>query len=218
MPASDWFEIAMGVLPSLPMQTRAIRDDGGLIGLTILEPREQQLYCSLSMLDARDGLRLTIPVETSERGGYSIGCEIDQVYFMGGLDSAAHLTILEVARRKPYRTKERIETTAMTTLHVISSAHHPLGTRLLGRVIDISAGGVGLTSESPLEVGDRIRVDATVEGITIHTEARIVQASRATFGRWRAGCQFTALPLPTQHALDALSPHAASSASSPRRW
>jgi PilZ domain len=202
--AAPWLEIAVGVLPPLPVEVRALRDDGGLLTLTLLEPEDGALYCTLSTLDAREGLRLTIPVERSERGGYSIGCEISDVFFMGGLDSAAHLTITEVTRRKPYRLKQRIETNATVTLHVITSSHHPVGTSLTGRVIDISSSGIGFTSETPLEIGDRLRIDTTIEGVTIHAEATVVQTSRAAFGRHRAGCQFTRLPLPTQHAIDAI--------------
>ena len=204
MSHQPWLEIALGVLPSLPLEVRALRDDGGTIGLTLLEPRDGRLYCSLSTLDAREGLKLTIPIDSSERGGYGIGCEIDQVYFMGALDSAAHLTVIEVTRRKPYRTAERIETSAMTTMHIVSSGHHPVGETLLGRVLDISPGGLGFTSEAPLDIGDRLQVNATIEGITIHAQATVVQTGRVAFGRFRAGCQFTRIPLATQHAIKAL--------------
>jgi hypothetical protein len=204
MSQQPWLEIALGVLPRLPLEVRALRDDGGAIGLTLLEPRDGQLYCSLSTLDAREGLELTIPIETSARGGYGIRCQIDQVYFMGALDSAAHLSITEVTRRKPYRTAERIETSAVTALHIITSSQHPVGETLLGRVLDVSADGIGFTSEAPLDLGDRLQVNATIEGLTIHAQATVVQTSRAPFGRFRTGCQFTRLPLATQHALEAL--------------
>jgi hypothetical protein len=179
-----------------------LRDDGGTIGLNLLEPRDTRLYCSLRTLDAREGLKLTLPVDTDERGGYSIGCEIDQIFFIGGLDSAARLIITEVTRRKAYRAKDRIDTTDAATLYILGSAHHPVGECLIARVVDISPGGIGLTSESPLDRGDRVRIDTVIEGITIHTEALVVQTSSAAFGRFRAGCQFTRLPLATQHALE----------------
>jgi PilZ domain len=196
-------ELAVGVLGRLPLEVRASRDDGGTIALTILEPRDARLHCSLSVLDAREGLKLTIPVDTGKRGGYSIGCEIDQILFMGGLDSAARLTITEVTRRRAYRTKERIDTTDVATLEILSSAHHRVGECLLARAFDISPGGIGFTSEIQVDRGDRVRVDTAIAGITIHAEALVVQTSTAPFGRFRAGCQFTRLPLATQHALEA---------------
>lgn len=194
--------IAVGVLPRLPLEVRALRDDGGTVGLTVEKPHEGRLYCSLSALDAREGLNLTISIDTGERGGYSIGCEIDKVFFIGGLDSAARLRITEVTRRKPYRGKARIDTTDVSTLHIVSSACHPVGTRVLARVFDISPGGIGFTSETQLERGDRVRIDTDIEGITVHGEALVVRTSRAAFGRFRAGCQFTRLPLATQHSLE----------------
>ena len=59
---------------------------------------------------------LTIPVETKDRGGYSIGCEIVDTYFMGGLGSAAKLAVTEVRRRKPYRAKDRAPADAVVEI------------------------------------------------------------------------------------------------------
>jgi hypothetical protein len=204
MASPDWLELAIGVLPPLPHDVTCIRNDGGQVRLTLLEQRDGHLYCQISMLEAREGLQLTIPIENGDRGGYSIGCEIRTVYFMGGLHSAAQLDVTEVRRRKPYRAKERIEATAIATLHVIASQHHQLATPLLGRVIDLSSSGIGFTTESQLTVGDRLRIDTHIAGVTLHAEITVVQTGRIAFGRWRAGCQFTQIPLHTQHQLDQL--------------
>jgi hypothetical protein len=204
MASPDWLELAIGVLPSLPHDVTCIRNDGGQVRLTVLEQRDGYLYCEMSMLEAREGLQLTIPIDGGDRGGYSIGGEIRTVYFMGGLHSAAQLDVTEVRRRKPYRTKERIEATAIATLHVIASQHHQLATPLLGRVIDLSSSGIGFTTESQLTAGDRLRIDTHIAGVTLHAEITVVQTGRIAFGRWRAGCQFTRLPLHTQHQLDQL--------------
>jgi hypothetical protein len=94
--------------------------------------------------------------------------------------------------------------TAIATLHVIAAQHHQLATPLLGRVIDLSSSGIRFTTESQLAVGDRLRINTSIAGVTLHAEISVVQTGRSAFGRWRAGCQFAWLPLHTQHQLDQL--------------
>jgi hypothetical protein len=207
MASPDWFEIALGVLPPLPHEVTCIRDDGGQLRISLIEQRGGHLYGQLSLLDAREGLALTIPIDGSDGGGYSIGCEIQDIYFMGGLESAAKITVTEVRRRKPYRSKERVEADSAASLHVIASKRLELATTLFARVLDVSASGIGFSTEAELEAGDRLRIDTAIGAVKINAEIRVVQSGRMSFGRWRAGCQFTRLPLETEHLLEQLAAH-----------
>ena len=204
MSQTDWLTIALGVLPELPHDVSCVRDDGGQLRLSLLEVRDGELYGSLSSLDAEKRVKLTIPIEKEERGGYSVGCTIREVYFLGGLESGAMLHVDEVLRRKPYRLKDRVATDCTATLRTVSASSMPPGTRLLGRLLDISSSGVGVSLETPLEVGDRLEIDTSVHGIRVLGELVAMQASRMAFGRWRVGCQFVQLPIQTQHRIDEL--------------
>jgi hypothetical protein len=196
--------MALALLPPLPREITCILNDGGQIHVSFIEARDEHLFAELSLLDTREGLALTIPVETKDRGGYSIGCEIVDTYFMGGLDSAAKLAVTEVRRRKPYRAKERAPADAVANLHVITAKHFRLGEALFARVLDISSSGIGLTADQEFTIGDRLRLDTSINGITISAEISVVATTRIAFGRFRIGCQFRHLPLDTQHKLDAL--------------
>jgi hypothetical protein len=209
MSRSDWLTIALGVLPELPHDVTCLRDDGGQLRLSLLEVRDGELYGSLASLDAEKGLKLTIPVEQAERGGYSVGCTISEVYFLGGLDSGAMLRVDEVLRRKPYRLKERVATDSTATLRVVSASSIPSGTTLLGRLLDISSSGVGLSLETPLAAGDRLEIDTSVQGVRVLGELVALQSAKMAFGRWRTGCQFVQLPIQTQHRIDELAAAAA---------
>jgi PilZ domain-containing protein len=204
MAQPDWLTIALGVLPELPHTLTCLRDDSGKLDVTLEDVREGQLYGSMASLDAEKGMRLTIPIEKAERGGYSIGCTITEVYFLGGLESGAMLAVDEVLRRKPYRLKERIATDESASLRVVSSARAGSGAAMVGRLLDVSSSGVGLSLETQLETGDRLQIDATVQGVRVLGELLVVQVSKMAFGRWRAGCQFAHLPLSTQHEIDHL--------------
>lgn len=204
MDQPDWLTIALGVLPELPHNATCLRDDGGQLRLSLLEIREGQLYGTMASLDAEKGLKLTIPVEQAERGGYSIGCTITEVYFLGGVESGALLQVDEVLRRKPYRLKERVTTDSTATLRVVTASQLASGTTFLGRLLDISSSGVGLSLETELAIGDRFAIDTTVQGVRVLGEAVAIKASKMAFGRWRVGCQFVGLPIQTQHRIDDL--------------
>ena len=200
----NWLPIAMGVLPEMPCDVTCLRDDGGQLRITLHEVLEEGLSVCMSVTDARKGLRLTIPVEKAERGGYSVGCTIEEVYFLGGLDSNAVLSVEEVLRRKPYRLKERIRTDSTAALELLPTAKRPRRTALVGRMLDISASGVGLHIDCPLDVGDKLSIDVNVHGVHVVGEIVVVQSTKAAFGRWRIGCQFAMLPIATQHEIDAI--------------
>ncbi len=204
MSQTDWLTIALGVLPDMPVQVTCLRDDGGRFDMMLVDVRDGALYATLASLDATKGLRLTIPIEKADRGGYSIGCTISEVYFLGGLNSGAMLAVEEVLRRKPYRLKERIAADSAASLRVVSSERASAGTALVARLLDLSSSGVGLSVETQLEKGDRLQVDTTVQGVRVLGELMVVQTSKMAFGRWRVGCQFTHLPLATQHDIDRL--------------
>jgi hypothetical protein len=202
----DLLKMALALLPPLPCERICLVDEGGQIRVLLIEARDQNLFAELSLLDVRDGLHLTIPIETRERGGYSIGCEIVDTYFMGGLDSAATLTVTEIARRKPYRAKERVPADAVANLHIIAAHRVRPGEAMFARVLDVSSSGIGLSTDQELTVGDRLRVETIIESVAISAVATIVATNRLAFGRFRLGCEFRHLPLQTQHQLDALQP------------
>src|SRR3954447_12299628 len=214
MDQPDWLTIALGVLPELPHDALCLRDDGGQLRLSLLEVRDGELYGTMASLDAEKGLKLTIPVDRAERGGYSVGCTVTEVYFLGGIESGAMLRVDEVLRRKPYRLKERVAAESTARLRVITASSLASGTELLGRLLDISSSGAGLSLEAELTVGDRIAIDTSVNGIRVLGEAVAMQSSRMAFGRWRVGCQFAGLPILTQHQIDELAADAAEAAAS----
>jgi hypothetical protein len=196
--------MAVMLLPTLPREVTCLLDEGGQIHVRLTEARDGHLHAELSLLDSREGLLFTIPVETPDRGGYAIGCEIVDSYFMGGLHSGAKLAITEITRRKPYRAKERASTDAVANLSVIAAKHFRPAQTLFARVIDVSASGVGLAAEQELAIGDRLRLQTSIEGIPLSADITVVAKSRIAFGRWRTGCRLHGLLPGTAHQLDAL--------------
>src|SRR5207247_9970943 len=158
--------------------------DGGQIQISLIEARDEHLFAELSLLDTREGLPLTIPVETKDRGGYSIGCEIVDTYFMGGLGSAAKLAVTEVRRRKPYRAKDRAPADAVATLHVVAAKDFRLGEALFARVLDVSSSGIGLAAEQEFTICDRMRLGTSINAIAITAHISGVGTTRCAVRRF----------------------------------
>src|SRR5881392_870744 len=103
------FAMALDVLPPAPWDARAIREDGGPVGLRLLGARDGRLHCTLDSVDVQSGLELTIPVESPERGGFSVVGVVEEIVPLGASRLAADLRVIDVQRRKPFRADSRDE-------------------------------------------------------------------------------------------------------------
>lgn len=205
MSAQQWLEVAVGVLPAPPCQVVFLRDDAGPVTATLTGVGDGLLQAQMAVFDARKETRITIPVEKGDRGGYSVICLIEDVFFLGGVDASVQLAVEEVRRRKPYRIKERVAVDAEATMTVLHAAAQEVGSVLYGRVLDISASGVGISAtKNDLVTGDRVRFEATISQIVMNAEVIIRGVGRSSFGRTRIGGQFAALPAGVETALEHL--------------
>jgi hypothetical protein len=198
--------MALDVLPAPPWDARAIRADGGPIGLRLLAERDGRLHCTLDSVDADTGLELTIPVESRERGGFSVVCVVEAAVPLGASRLAAELRVSGVARRKPFRASAREDARAAVVLWAVEAANHGIGTELTGRVIDVSSGGMAFVVDRPLQPGDRLRVETIYGGVGIQGEVLVLDVDRGEAGGWRAASRFTDLPAETREQLDARRP------------
>lgn len=201
--------MALDVLPSAPWDVRAIRADGGPVGLRLLGAREGRLQCTLDSVDVESGLELTIPVESPDRGGFSVVCEVEEIVPLGASRLAADLRVVDVARRKPFRADPRDEARTPAVLWVVEAVNHGVGTELTGWAVDVSPGGIGFMVTVLLQPGDRLLVQTRHDGIGIQGEVEVTGVDRGAEGGWRAACRFTDLPDETRAELDARSRRAA---------
>jgi PilZ domain len=203
------FAMALDVLPPAPWDVRAIRADGGPVGLRLLGAREGRLHCTLDAVDIETGLSLTIPVESPERGGFSVECAVEEVVPLGASRLAADLRVVEVARRKPFRVDARDEARTPAVLWVLEAVNHGVGTELTGWAVDVSPGGIGFMVTALLQPGDRLLVQTRYDGIGIQGEVEVTGVDRGAEGGWRAGCRFVDLADETRAQLDARAGRAA---------
>ncbi|HET6849971.1 MAG TPA: PilZ domain-containing protein [Gaiellales bacterium] len=197
------FAMALDVLPAAPWDVRAIRADGGPVGLRLLAARDGRLHCTLDAVDVESGLELTIPVELPDRGGFSVVCAVEEIVPLGASRLAADLRVVEVARRKPFRGDARDEARTPAVLWVLEAVNHGVGTELTGWAVDVSAGGIGFMVTALLQSGDRLLVQTRHDGVGIQGEVEVLGVDRGAEGGWRAACRFTDLPDETRAELEA---------------
>lgn len=195
--------MALDVLPAAPWDVRAIRADGGPVGLRLLAARDGRLHCTLDAVDVESGLELTIPVELPDRGGFSVVCAVEEIVPLGASRLAADLRVVEVARRKPFRGDARDEARTPAVLWVLEAVNHGVGTELTGWAVDVSAGGIGFMVTALLQSGDRLLVQTRHDGVGIQGEVEVLGVDRGAEGGWRAACRFTDLPDETRAELEA---------------
>lgn len=203
------FAMALDVLPPAPWDVRAIRADGGPVGLRLLGARDGRLHCTLDSVDVESGLELTIPVESPERGGFSVVCAVEEIVPLGASRLAADLRVTEVARRKPFRVDPRDDARTPAVLWVLEAVNHGVGTELTAWAVDVSPGGIGFMVTALLQPGDRLLVQTRYDGVGIQGEVEVTAVDRGAEGGWRAACRFTDLPDETRAELDERSRRAA---------
>jgi hypothetical protein len=201
--------MALDVLPAAPWDVRAIRADGGPVGLRLLGARDGRLHCTLDSVDVESGLELTIPVESPERGGFSVVGVVEEIVPLGASRLAADLRVIDVQRRKPFRADSRDEARTPAVLWVLEAMNHGVGTELTGWAVDVSAGGIGFMVSVLLQPGDRLLVQTRHDDVGIQGEVEVIGVDRGAEGGWRAACRFTDLPEETRAELEARSGKAA---------
>jgi hypothetical protein len=200
MTPATWLQMALGVLPDLPHAVTGLLGGGGQVTLDLQGTTDEHLQARIGIGEVAKGAQLTIPVETADRGGYSIVCAAGETFFLGGLDTLIELEVLQVARRKPYRLKPRI---AVHDTAVVVRLNRGSAESFVVRLMDISSSGIGFTTDARLAIGDRLRVEASVRDIRVLAEGTVVQLAGASFGRLRVGCQFAGLAHEVAQAIDA---------------
>jgi hypothetical protein len=75
----------------------------------------------------------------------------------------------------------------------ISLSRNDIGTTWLGRVLDISLTGIGLTTSRPFAPGTVLLIDLSAEPDTglLGVPARVVHTTPKSKMRWNIGCEFT---------------------------
>lgn len=183
-------QIARKVLPEPPADLHGWSVAGG--GLTIgfeSVTTEGRISARMPTFQVRDGMHVVVPVNLPEGGGYDVVCEVSDRYYRDGLDASVELAVLRVERRKPVRSSPRA---ALNELCLIRRVSHGAGhAEFEGKVVDLSTGGAGISTDRPISPGDRLEIATHIGRDELRCSLIVLYTEPATFGRYRSGCRMT---------------------------
>ena len=186
------FQVARKVLPDLPAEMRGWSVTGGGLALTMEGLTADGLISTrMSSFDAHDGMHLVIPVNNAEGGGYDIVCEVAGRFFRTGLDVTVDLAVVRVERRKPFRSEPRAALNELCLIRLTSSSAGAL--EFEGKIVDISAGGVGISTDRRLDAGDRLEIASWIGEAELRCTLIAVYTQPTAFGRYRTGCRISSV-------------------------
>ena len=119
---------------------------------------------------------------------------------------ALQTIVFRMEREDAVRTTDRRARTRYPSKHdmncrpAISLSRKDIGTTWLGRVLDISLTGIGLSTGRPFEPGTVLLIDLSDEpdkGL-LGVPARVVHMMPKSKMRWNIGCEFTCPLSPEQ--------------------
>jgi hypothetical protein len=181
-------QIARKVLPSPPVEVRGWSMAGGSLQIALDGVAEDGLLTArMSSFDAQDGMHLVIPVNNEAGGGYDVICEVAGRFFRSGLEVNVELAVIRVERRKPYRSEPRAPLNELCLLRLLSRKAGAV--EFEGKIVDISARGVGITTDRPLDPGDKLEMACQVGAESIRGMLIALYTEPASFGRFRTGCR-----------------------------
>jgi hypothetical protein len=184
-------QIARKVLPQLPAELNGWSINGGGLVLAVDSISSDGRICArMPSFDARDGMHLVIPINLAEGGGYDVVCEVAERYYRNGLEVSVELTVLRVERRKPFRAEPRAALNELCLLKLTS--RRPGLIEFEGKIVDVSPGGVGITTDRPLEAGDRVEIATHLGSRELRCDVVAVYTQPTAFGRYRSGCRIVA--------------------------
>jgi hypothetical protein len=188
-------ELAKALLPDPPVTIEAFGIERSAATVTVMGFDEDHLVARMSWLDARTGMALVLPIRSETGGGYDLCCSVNTVYFQGGIDGEARLQVNSIERRKPYRTEPRAPAhdlcAPLAVVQIIDAKGLPHNSEVDVRMVDLSAAGIGFTSERPFHAGDLVIVTTEIDGHPCRFHAQVVNATRSLYGRNRIGCRIT---------------------------
>ncbi|MGZ4431728.1 MAG: PilZ domain-containing protein [Gaiellales bacterium] len=188
MPEKLQQQIALKVLPPLPAELRGWSVESGGFSLTLegVSP-SGLLRARMSTFDAHDGMHVVLPVDDPKGGGFDVVCVIAERFFRSGVDATVELAVNRVERRKPYRSERRAKLNELCLVKLLS--HLAPRAEFEAKLIDVSAQGVGLSSERPLQRGDRLELASHLEGHSLRCSVVVLYSTPMPFGRHRSGCR-----------------------------
>jgi hypothetical protein len=198
-------QLARNVLPRPPADLRGWGISGGSLRVTLESATERStISARMASVDVQEHMHLVLPVNHPDGGGFDVICEVADHFFRNGTDVTVELSVLRVERRKPFRSRPRAAINELCLLRLMSRHAEPV--QLEGKLVDVSAAGVGVITDRSfeLEPGDRLEMASQIGPDVLHCTLIALHTQPASFGRHRTGCRIDATDEAGRRIIDQL--------------
>ena len=186
--------LALGVLPPLPGPViDVLSEDGGSFSVTLSTHEGGLLHGFAPRTSVRNDLHLLARIFDQVRGRYEVELQVVEAFYHTGEEALVHLAVNAVRHRKARRAAPRAAAAEPGTARVKYCRSMPRDAELEVRLADLSATGLAFLSQHELAAGDLFQLEFRLQGKPISLETRIVRCDPAPYGRYRCGCEITAI-------------------------
>jgi len=184
---SDWLTLALGVLPTAPVDLSVFRAEGGEAQVRLLGHNDRGLLVRMAGADAATTTGVVFALERSRGAAFAVFGTISALTPLGDGDCEVLIEVDEVVR---WKSRRRIEVDLLATV----ALYEPGATQHQGptpvRVLNLSAEGAAFAVRGQYRRGDQIRLGMHVANQPITIAARVVQVGSPVFGQSRVSCTF----------------------------
>jgi hypothetical protein len=197
-------QIARNVLPHPPAELRGWGITGGSFPVTLESVTARgTLSARMPSVDVQEHLHLVLPVNHPDGGGFDVICEIADHFYYDGADVTVDLAVLRVERRKPFRSRPRVAINELCLLRLTPRRAAPVQ-QFEGKLVDVSAAGVGIIANRPFGWGDRLEMASQIGLDLLQCSLIPLHTEPANFGRHRTGCRIDSIDDAGRRIIDRL--------------
>ncbi|HSD03402.1 MAG TPA: PilZ domain-containing protein [Gaiellales bacterium] len=194
----------LAMLPIFPTTIGVFSAEGGVAEVVLADLDQGLLVGYAPQILMQKDLIIVCPLRDAGGGGYDISLKVEKAYFQSGDQTLLHLSVVSIEHQPGHRRSKRARRTDQADIVVLYSKGLDAGTRMVGRLADISEDGVAFVSELPLAIGDRVMLSIHVGARPITLEAQVVRDETVAFGRHRIGCEVNAIAEHDRKAVTAI--------------
>jgi PilZ domain len=194
----------LSMLPGFPTTIGVFSAEGGVAEVVLADLDQGLLVGYAPQTLMQKELIIVCPLRDSGGGGFDVSLKVEKAYFQSGDQTLLHLSVVSIEHQPGHRRSKRARRTDRADVVVLYSGGLDAGTRMVGRLADISEDGVAFVSELPLSVGDRVMLSIHVGARPITLEAQVVRDEAVAFGRHRIGCEVNAIAEHDREAVSAI--------------
>ena len=189
----ELLEQFLGMLPPFPTSIGVFSAGGGVAEIVLADIDKGLLVGYAPQTLMQPDLAVVCPLRDSGGGGFDVTLRVDRAYFQSGDQTLIHLAVTGIEYQPGHRRAPRSQRSEQAEAVTLFSTTLDEGRRFTVRMADMSGDGVAFVTELLPVVGDRIMLSVQIGARPITLEALVVRTDPVSFGRYRIGCEVTAI-------------------------